>query len=59
MTTFIIHFSTGTSRHDEKRYSKRIERETWQAAASYAANVIGGRANTYVTSIEIEGPVFS
>jgi hypothetical protein len=53
MTTYRIHYSTGTSRYDEKRYSKVITAANIAQAAATAVALLAAKS-AVITSIELD-----
>jgi hypothetical protein len=51
VNTYKITYSVGTSRHDEQRYVKTVQRHTIGAVFALA-NIINTRPNTTIVSVK-------
>lgn len=57
MNTYLVHYSTGTNRHDEKRYTRKVEAPDILTAARRADRIKTAR-RAIITAIELDGPAF-
>jgi hypothetical protein len=53
MNTYRVHYSTGTSRHDEKRYTKTITASNIAEVAATAVALLAAKS-AVITSIELD-----